>query len=60
MEFPRVAETAREFGGVVETTEKRFPRFFAPEELTDHWPVCSLSKDSCLCSFLIRTKALCD
>lgn len=33
---------------------------FAPEELTDHWPVCSLSKDSCLCSFLIRTKALCD
>lgn len=33
---------------------------FAPEELTDHRPVCSLSKDSCLCSFLIRTKALCD
>lgn len=33
---------------------------FALEELTDHWPVCSLSKDSCLCSFLIRTKTLCD
>lgn len=33
---------------------------FALEELTDHRPVCSLSKDSCLCSFLIRTETLCD
>lgn len=68
MEFLHCARTACEFGGVVETTESRFPPppplllrlsplSLLSERLTDHPPVRSLSKYSCLYSFLVRPKS---